>query len=200
MQSNTNRYLSLSIIFVAIIAFVYVTYQAILIVDHTQISTKEGIYTSYVTTTQQIQDKAQLLTKACDSKACEIQSLLDYVTAIPYQTQTFQRKTPQKTIQENFGDCDDKSNLLISMLHALDIPAYFVLVPHHIFVIVPLADRRFSNIKGLWVNSQKYYILESTAKDSRIGFDLHYALNEIDTIIEPFSNQRLEIDSVSWKK
>ena len=135
----------------------------------------------------------------CKDDLCKIQRLLDFASNIPYRSQTFQQNSPQKTIQANYGDCDDKSNLLISMLHALGVEAYFVLVPKHIFVIVPLEDKRLSTIKGLWVNGRKYYILESTAKDSRIGFPLHYTLDEIDAIIEPFENKKLKIESISYK-
>lgn len=184
---------------IAFLAFIYGTYKAIQIVDKTQTGTSEGTYTSYVTTSAEIHKKAQELIADCNSALCRVQKILDFATNIPYKTNTFQQKSAQKTIQENFGDCDDKSNLLISMLHALGIEAYFVLVPKHIFVIVPLEDNRLLDTKGLWVNGKKYFILESTAKDSLVGFPLHYTLDEIDAIIEPFSNKKVEIKSLNYK-
>ena len=199
VKSDNLKIFASIIMVIAFIAFIYGTYKAIQIVDKTQVGTSEGIYTSYVTMTKEIQEKAYELTKHCESKLCKIQSLLDFATNIPYITNRFQQKSPQKTIQENFGDCDDKSNLLISMLHALHIEAYFVLVPKHIFVIVPIADESIAYKKGLWINDKKYYILESTAKDSEIGFPLHYRLDEIDVIIEPFENEKLEIKTLVYK-
>jgi hypothetical protein len=199
ISNETSKNFSLLILLIAFIAFVYGTVRAIHIVDRTQISTNDGIYTSYVTSSQEIEQKAYALTKQCESNACKVQALLDYVTSIPYSTNTFQQKSPQKTIQENYGDCDDKSNLLISMLHAVGIESYFVLVPKHIFVVVPLADKRFMDKKGLWINDRKYYILESTAKDSKIGFPLHYKLDDIDTIIEPFSNVKVDVKRLEYK-
>jgi len=189
----------MTIMGIAFVAFVYGTYKAIQIVNKTQIGTKEGTYTSYVTTSKEIQQKAHNLTKNCEDELCMVQSLLDFATNIPYKTSTFQQKSAQKTIQENFGDCDDKSNLLISMLHALKIEAYFVLVPKHIFVIVPLRDMRLTDTKGLWVNGRKFYILESTAKNSKIGFPLHYKLKDINVIIEPFSNIKVDIKTLEYK-
>lgn len=183
---------------IAFIVFVYGTSRALDIVSKRQIGTSEGTYTSYVTTSEEIQQEAHMLTKNCQSKLCKVQMLLDFATNIPYKTSIFQQKSAQKTIQENFGDCDDKSNLLISMLHALDIEAYFVLVPKHIFVIVPLDNSRLSKRKGLWVNGRKYYILESTAKDSAVGYPLQYKLGEIDVIIEPFTNQKINISSLKY--
>ncbi len=199
MTSENSKYLSLVIIFIAFILFIYGTIKVLDIVDRTQVGTSDGVYTSYVTSSEEIKNKAYTLTKNCQNKLCKIQRVLDFATNIPYQTNVFQQKSPQKTIQENFGDCDDKSNLLISMLHALDIEAYFVLVPKHIFVIVPLDDSHLTERKGLWVNGTKHYILESTAKDSGVGYALQYDLDEIDVIIEPFSNEKVEIETLQYK-
>ena len=199
MKSEAIKNFAIAIMAMAFVAFVYGTYKAIQIVNKTQIGTREGTYTSYVTTSKEIQQKAHNLTKNCEDELCMVQSLLDFATNIPYKTNRFQQKSAQKTIQENFGDCDDKSNLLISMLHALKIEAYFVLLPKHIFVIVPLTDTRLLDKKGLWINGKKYYILESTAKDSEIGFPLHYGLEDIDAIIEPFSNTKVDIKTLNYK-
>lgn len=199
MRSESKRNLSLFIIVIFFIAFIYGTIKAMLIVDKTHVGTSNGIYRSYVTTSQEIQNKAFTLTQHCTDTLCEVQTLLDFATNIPYQTNTFQQYSAQETIQQNFGDCDDKSNLLISMLHALGIEAYFVLVPKHIFIIVSIEDKDIAAKKGLWVDGKKYYILESTAKDSKVGFPLRYKLEDIDVIVEPFSNEKLSIEKVVWR-
>lgn len=200
MKSESKKNLSLVIIAISFIAFIYGTIKAMGIVDKTQIGTSNGIYTSYITTSKEIQDKAFDLTHDCSDALCEVQKLLDFATNIPYSTNIFQQYSPQKTIQQNFGDCDDKSNLLISMLHALGKEAYFVLVPKHIFIITPIEDKRLDKKKGLWIKGKKYYILESTAKDSKVGFPLQYKLNELDVIVEPFSNEKLTFKKLEWKQ
>lgn len=200
MTSESKKNLSLLILGIFFITLIYGTYEALKIVERTQVGTSDGIYTSYVTTSEEIQSKALELTQHCSDALCEVESVLDFVTHIPYHTTTFQRYSAQKTIQQNFGDCDDKSNLLISMLHALDKEAYFVLVPKHIFIILPLEDMKLANKKGLWVNGKKYYILETTAKGSRVGFPLKYKLEDIDVIVEPFSNEKIFIEKIEWKE
>lgn len=200
MTSESKKKLSAFIIVISFIALIYGTLKALQIVDRTQVGTANGIYTSYVTTSEEIQKKAFALTKHCPDTLCEVQSLLNFVTHIPYHTTTFQRYSAQKTIQQNFGDCDDKSNLLISMLYALEKEAYFVLVPKHIFIIVSIDDRRLDIKKGLWVNGKKYYILETTAKNSQVGFPLQYRLEDIDVIVEPFSNEKISIENLEWKR
>lgn len=200
MKSESKKNLSLFIMAIFFIAFIYGTIKAMDIVDRTHVGTSNGIYRSYVTTSQEIREKAFILTAHCHDRLCQVQSLLDFVTDIPYKTNTFQQYSAQKTIQQNFGDCDDKSNLLISMLHALGLEAYFVLVPKHIFVITTIEDERLDKTKGLWVNNKKYFILESTARNSNIGFPLHYSLDELDVIVEPFSNKKLSIENLEWKE
>lgn len=200
MKNESKKNLSLLIIVISFVAFIYGTIKAMGIVDKTHVGTSNGIYRSYVTISQEIQDKAFTLTAHCSDTLCEVQSVLDFVTNIPYQTNTFQQYSAQKTIQQNFGDCDDKSNLLISMLHALGLEAYFVLVPKHIFIITAIEDKRLEKTKGLWVNGKKYFILESTARNSKIGFPLHYTLDDIDVIVEPFSNEKLTFKQLEWKR
>jgi hypothetical protein len=43
------------------------------------------------------------------------------------------------------------------------------------------------------------FILESTAKGSGVGYPLTYKLDDIDAIIEPFSNAKVEIKSLVYK-
>ena len=198
MYSKRIKLFASIILVVALLAFVYMTLMAIKVVNKRHLNTSDGIYISYVSHSKEIEQKAYHLTQDCKTKLCKIQNLLDYTSNIPYQTDRFQQNSPQKTIQKNFGDCDDKSNLLISMLYALEIEAYFVLVPKHIFVIVPLKDDKLFK-KGLWINEKKYYILESTAKDSKVGFPLQYKLKDIHAIIEPFSNRKIEIKTLKYK-
>lgn len=199
MKSETSKNFSLIIIAIAFVSFLYGTAKAIQIVSKTQISTNDGIYTNRVKTSEDISDKAFELTKNCQNERCQIQNLLDYVTQIPYKINHFKAHSPQKTIQNNFGDCDDKSNLLISMLHALDKEAYFVLVPKHIFVITPIEDKRLGATKGLWIDDKKYFILESTAKGSVVGFPLHYRLDEINVIVDPFTNEKQSFKQIAWE-
>ena len=199
MKSEINKNLSFVVIVIFFIGFVYITVKALQISRKTQISTGEGIYTNKVSTSKEIANKALALTRNCKSELCEVQSILDYVTHIPYKINHFRANSPQRTIQNNFGDCDDKSNLLISMLHSLGKEAYFVLVPEHIFVITPIKDKRLSKTKGLNIDGKKYFILESTAKGSHVGFPLRYRLNEISAIVEPFSNEKVPYKTLEYE-
>jgi len=177
--------------------FTYVLTQALSTVNRRHIGTEDGTYINSTRSNTYIKELAQTLTQNCQNNRCRIQNILNYVTNIPYKINHFTAHSPQDTIQKNFGDCDDKSNLLISLLHAKKIESYFVLVPKHIFVIVHLDEDLHRN--ALYLNEKKYYILESTAKNSAIGFSLHYQFHEINSIIEPFENRKIAINKLEWK-
>jgi transglutaminase-like putative cysteine protease len=177
----------------------YLTFKSYMFVDTHHIDIQGSTYVHQVSTKPYVKHIATKLTNHCKSDACKIQELLNYVTTIPYKINPSISRSPKNTIKNGYGDCDDKSNLLISMLHSLGYEAYFVLVPGHIFTIVRLDDKRYSRFKGLYLNGKKYFILESTAKMSPIGFGLKYDLNLIKAIVDPFKNEKLEIKDLQWK-
>ncbi|NEW61346.1 transglutaminase domain-containing protein [Sulfurovum sp. bin170] len=200
MQSKLSTILSKVIIGSFGLYFLYIFISALFIVDRRHIGTEDGTYINSTTDDPYIKKLAHDLTQKCSSNLCKVQNILNYVTHIPYKINYFSANSPQETIQKNFGDCDDKSNLLISLLHELDIESYFVLVPKHIFVIVALDEVHLNRfVEGLYINGRKYYILESTAKGSAIGFPLNYKLSEISNIIEPFENRKLDIGELEWR-
>lgn len=200
MHSKFAQTLSKAVLGIFALYFLYLFTKAIDIVNRRHISTDDGIYINSTSSSPYIQKLANDLTKDCYNDLCRVQTVLDYITEIPYKINNFQAHSPQQTIQKNFGDCDDKSNLLISLLHELKLESYFVLVPKHIFVIVSIDEVHLNHFrKGLYINGEKFYILESTAKNSPIGFPLQYKLNEIKAIIEPFENRKIDISQLEWK-
>ena len=196
-QSSLSMTISKIVLAGISLYFVYALTQVVSNVNRRHLGTSDGTYVNNTSQKPYIKELAQKLTKKCDSQLGITQNILDYVTNIPYKINNFQAHSPKQTINKNFGDCDDKSNLLISLLHAKNIESYFVLVPHHIFVIAHLNDDL--NKKALYLDHKKFYILESTAKNSKVGFPLQYRLDEIDAIVEPFENKKLKIQEIEWK-
>jgi len=197
MTSKLSHTLSKIVLGCLALYFTYLFTNALSVVNKRHIGTIDGTYVNNTRQNLELYELAQNLTQKCQNDSCRVQSILNYVTNIPYKINKFTAHSPQDTIQKNFGDCDDKSNLLISLLHELKIESYFVLVPEHIFVIVSLPE--ITHIKALHINQTPYYILESTAKDSSIGFPLHYSFNEIHAIVEPFENRKLKIETIEYK-
>lgn len=114
---------------------------------------------------------ANELTQGCrGDDGCEAQKLLDYVTNIPYKTD-YTSRNAMDVIQTNWGDCDDKSNLLASLLSERGIDYRFVYVAHHVFVVVHIEDTKeipFLNAR-LTIDGRDYYYAETTSLGAKLG-------------------------------
>jgi hypothetical protein len=65
------------------------------------------------------------------------------------------------------------------------------------FILVNLENQ--INKKALYVNHKRFYILESTATNSKIGFPLKYQFEEIEAIVDPFINKKLVVLKIEYK-
>lgn len=198
---SDNKFLyrfSIVISVISILVIVIMIYNSFFIVKNQFIDIDGATYVNQVKTDDYTLNLANRLTKGCERKVCEVQSFLDLVTTIPYKINKSVARSGKNVLEQNYGDCDDKSNLLISLLHAKKYETYFVLVPEHIFVIVNLG-LILPNKKALYVNGKAYYILESTATNSTIGYPLKYKFSEIKAIINPFKNKKLIIKSLDYR-
>ncbi|RXJ84443.1 hypothetical protein [Arcobacter cloacae] len=194
------KYFSFLLSAIFIIYVIYLIVSSFFIVKNQFIDIGDATYVNQVRKDDYTKKLALYLTKNCQNdKLCEVQSMLDFVTAIPYKINESVARSPKNVVEQNFGDCDDKSNLLISLLKVSGYEkVYFVLVPEHIFVIINFEDIKL-NKKALYVNDKPFYILESTAQNSKIGFPLKYKLDEISAIVDPFVNKKLVINKLEYK-
>ncbi|AYJ80618.1 hypothetical protein AN286_00465 [Aliarcobacter cryaerophilus ATCC 43158] len=199
IKSKSLRNLSFLISIIFLINLFYMIYSSFFIVKNQFTDIGKSTYVNQVRIDEYTKKLADFLTKNCkkDPK-CEVQNMLDFVTQIPYKINESIAKSPKKVVEQNFGDCDDKSNLLISLLKVKDYEAYFVLVPNHIFVIINFEEINL-NKKALYVNNKRYYILETTATNSQIAFPLKYKIEEIEAVIDPFKNKKLVIEKLEYK-
>ena len=199
IKNKFIKYFSFLLSAIFIIYVIYMIVISFFIVKNQFIDIGDSTYVNQVRTDDYTLKLANHLTKDCgNNKLCEVQSLLDFVTAIPYKINESVARNSKQVVTQNFGDCDDKSNLLISMLKVKGYEAYFVLVPKHIFVIVNM-QKNIVNKKALYVNDKPFYILESTATGSKIGFNLKYKFDEINAIVDPFANKKLVVDSLEYR-
>ncbi len=200
IQNKFIKYFSFLLSAIFIIYVIYMIVISFFIVKNQFIDIGDSTYVNQVRTDDYTLKLANHLTKDCanNNKLCEVQSMLDFVTAIPYKINESVARSSKQVVTQNFGDCDDKSNLLISMLKVKGYEAYFVLVPKHIFVIVNM-QKNIVNKRALYVNDKPFYILESTATGSKIGFPLKYKFEEIEAIVDPFVNKKLLVNNLDYK-
>jgi len=198
-ENKFIKYASFFLCFVFIFYVLYMIYISFFIVKNQYLDLENSTYVNQVREDEYTKKLSFYITKECKgNEICEVQSLLNLVTNIPYKINESIARNSKQVINQNYGDCDDKSNLLISLLKAKNYEAYFVLVPKHIFVIVHL-KKKLKNKKALYLNKKAFYILESTAKNSFLGFKLQYDLKEIEAIIDPFKNKQVFVKTLEYK-
>lgn len=199
VENRFLKYFSFLLSTLFIVYVIYLIISSFFIVKNQFIDIGDATYVNQVRTDDYTIKLANHLTKDCASnKVCEVQAMLDFVTQIPYKINESIARNAKQVVDQNFGDCDDKSNLLISMLKVKGYEAYFILVPKHIFVIVNM-EQKLENKKALYVNGKRFYILESTAQNSKIAFPLKYSFEEIEAIIDPFVNKKLVVEKLEYK-
>ncbi|WP_072682333.1 transglutaminase domain-containing protein [Arcobacter sp. LA11] len=197
-KSKIAYYMSIVVSVLSVVFIGFLIYKSFFIVKNQYIDIDGLTYVNQVRTDDYTKKLAKNLTKDCQTKVCEVQSMLNLVTNIPYKINESVARSGKNVLEQNFGDCDDKSNLLISLLNAKGYEAYFVLVPKHIFVVVNLGII-LPNKKALYINGKPFYKLESTAKNSSIGFPLKYKFDEIKAFIDPFKNKKLVVNRLEYK-
>jgi hypothetical protein len=80
-----------------------------------------------------IKDKAAELAKDQPDETAKVKAVYDYVNELRYITivggaNSWRPRNPTTTLARQFGDCKDKANLVIALLHEMGIKANFVLL------------------------------------------------------------------------
>lgn len=84
-----------------------------------------------------IKEKVAELTKGLSAPKEKVEALFNYVKGqiryvyIDLGKSGYEPASAPEVFQNKYGDCKDKSTLLISMLRSAGIPAYYVLIPTH---------------------------------------------------------------------
>lgn len=199
-QNKLFHNISLIVSVIFIITLFYMIYKSFFIIDRQFLDIDDKIYVNQVKIDDFTHSLANKLTLHCkNNQLCEVQSMLDFTTNIPYKVNESIARSARKVVSQNYGDCDDKSNLLISLLHVKGYEAYFVLVPKHIFVIVHFDTNQTINKKALYIDGKPFYKLETTATNSKIGFPLRYSFEQIEAIVDPFKNKKVKYKSLEYK-
>ncbi len=86
------------------------------------------------TSSKELQDTALFLTQRLTNEPAKIQALYNYVSSLRYNTtglgsaNACRPHTAASVLARQYGDCKDKANLLIALLHEVSIQARFALV------------------------------------------------------------------------
>ena len=109
----------------------------------------------------------------------------------------YEPENAKKVFENKYGDCKDKSTLLISMLRVAGIPAYYVLIPTssvgNLIKDFPYPFQ-FNHCIVVYKNEGKYHFLDPVAENYRFNY-LPGSDQERDVLI--FDNKKIVFDENS---
>ena len=120
-----------------------------------------------------VRDLANKLEAIARTDADRVEIALTYVQSLPYSYDSISKRKveyvryPVETLVDGCGDCEDKSVLLAAILHEMNIDFVLLMAPDHMAVGVdcqPHDDPTYYMFNG-----KKYYYVETTQPDFRIG-------------------------------
>lgn len=107
----------------------------------------------------------------CQNDFCKIQKYYDYVKQIPYEKGTQGKdKNAIEVMEEWKGDCDERSDLLASMMLANGYKTLLLYTKNHTFTALNIPNYESNeNRSYVQYEGRKYYIAETTDPNGQIG-------------------------------
>ncbi|MDO9208418.1 MAG: hypothetical protein Q7T91_09210 [Sulfuricurvum sp.] len=141
-----------------------------------------------------------MLIKGCSGdEYCEIDRAYQYVLRIPYKESTDNRN-PSDVINQNGGDCDEKSFLLATLLLQKKYKCVLVTTKDHGFVAVHVPNE--TSLKYpysyLTIAGKKYYFAETTVFQGYIGQDNNVQERDIDGVFDMVSKKEISLDKIEF--
>lgn len=120
-----------------------------------------------------IKDLARRLETIAISETDKVEAALSYVQSLPYSYDSTSKgkdeyvRYPIETLVDGCGDCEDKSVLLAAILREMNVDFVLLMAPDHMAVGVDC--QLHDDATYYMFNGKKYYYVETTQPDFRIG-------------------------------
>lgn len=139
-----------------------------------------------------------MLIKGCNNDPyCEVDRAYQYVLKIPYKESTTNRN-PSDVINQNSGDCDEKSFLLATLLLQKKHPSLLITTKDHGFIGVHLPDEKDIQSPNSYVtvDGKKYYFAETTTPTGYIGQYNGIKIEEIEGVFDMMAKKEIPMEQV----
>lgn len=142
---------------------------------------------------------AQMLSKGCTDKRCEIDHIFDYVVKLPYR-ESRQDRNPAEVINQNGGDCDEKVYLLVSLLRERGHESLIAYTHDHAFAVIHLPEGMEGKPPPAYLEREgkRYYYAETSDPASRIGGYNMIAEREVEALIDPLTTRELPLEGIRY--
>ncbi|MCK9372705.1 MAG: hypothetical protein M0P91_05865 [Sulfuricurvum sp.] len=141
-----------------------------------------------------------MLTKGCNGNPyCEVDRAYQYVLKIPYKESSTNRN-PSDVINQNGGDCDEKSFLLATLLLQKQYPCLLITTKDHGFIGIHIANEKEITAPASYVSveGKKYYLAETTTPVGYIGQDNGVKEQEIEGVFDMMAKKEIPIEQVDF--
>lgn len=141
-----------------------------------------------------------MLTKGCNSnEICEIDRVYQYVLKIPYK-ESIANRNPSDVINQNGGDCDEKSFLLATLLLQKKHECLLLTTKDHAFIAVHVQNDITLKQPSSYLifNGKKYYFAEATVKTGYLGQYNNVNQQTIEAIFDMVAKKEIPLDKVKF--
>lgn len=143
---------------------------------------------------------SDMLSRGCDGEPhCEVDRIYQYVLKIPYKESATSR-TPSDVINQNGGDCDEKSFLLASLLMQKGYDCVLVTTKDHGFVGVHLPNDPSSKqpLAYLLIGGKRYYFAETTLEGGYVGQYNNVGKHEFEAVFDMVRKREVPLGDVEF--
>lgn len=196
-----TKNLFLSIIAVFTIVFTYRNY--ISDEEYTvpkRIKIEEGYATNFINVSDTVKEKTDAITTQCEKNDCKAIAIHDYVKNINYTYQNETNKRPTEVIKYG-GDCDEKSQLMASMLKAINVKSILIYTNNHAFIAVEIENEKnlIKPYAKIEIEGKNYYYAETTDKNSYIGAFNNITPKDFKAIYDVENEYKIKIEKAKLK-
>lgn len=141
---------------------------------------------------------ADMLVKGCDDDPyCEVDRAYQYVLKIPYKESTTNRN-PSDVINQNSGDCDEKSFLLATLLLQKKHPPLLITTKDHGFIAVHIPNDKDIKTPNSYLvfEGKKYYFAETTTPTGYIGQYNGVKREELEGVFDMMAKKEIPIKQI----
>ncbi|MDD2369661.1 MAG: hypothetical protein PHQ90_10190 [Sulfuricurvum sp.] len=141
-----------------------------------------------------------MLTQNCSGDSyCEIDHMYQYVLSIPYKESSVDRN-PSDVINQNGGDCDEKSFLLATLLLQNHYECLLITTKEHGFIAVHIPDETKVKKPASYViaNGKKYFFAETTVSKGFIGEYNHINPKDIEGIFDMVTKKEIDVGKINF--
>lgn len=152
-----------------------------------------------------LKELAIAITDGCNEEEfCKVKRIMNFIEKIPYEAGEGQAKKPIEVINENKGDCDEKTYLFATLAIESKLKPILIYAKkdeiYHAFIGIELKEKKEGKKTYLKIGNKKYYYLETTWRERDIGTFNGYEKENIIGVYDEVNKKKISLNNVELIK